>query len=430
MGSALFTGVTGLLAHQRRLDVTASNIANINTTGYRSSRILFQDLFSQTIRGGSAPVGNFGGSNPQQIGLGVQVASIDVDFGQGSLVTTGISSDLAIQGNGFFVLSDGMRSSFSRDGSFTLNAEGLLIEPSTGKRVQGFLADEMGVIPESALSTDINIPIGGTAIVRETDTATLGGNLNSDAVDGNMVTRTIVVFDSLGTERPVTATFTKDAADNTWTWLATYDNGVGTPTVGTGTIEFDAEGRVTTGAIGSVSISTLDLGSPSSPPADPFAFDLNFELITQLAQGGETDPDTAVFTPTGSTVALRSQDGFPLGVLESFNIGGNGEINGVFTNGLTRVIAQVALASFSNVGGLSRDGNNTFVETPASGVAQIGRPATSGRGTVVGGVLENSNVDLGTEFSNLIITQRGFQANARTITAADTVLQETVNLVR
>ena len=131
-----------------------------------------------------------------------------------------------------------------------------------------------------------------------------------------------------------------------------------------------------------------------------------------------------------SDVTLQNQDGFPRGILESFNIGGNGEVVGVFDNGLSRVIAQVALASFSNVGGLSRDGNNLFLETPASGVAQVGPPQSGARGEVVGGVLENSNVDLGAQFSDLIITQRGFQANARTVTAADTLLQETVNLIR
>ncbi|NJL73309.1 MAG: flagellar hook-basal body complex protein, partial [Candidatus Competibacteraceae bacterium] len=155
-------------------------------------------------------------------------------------------------------------------------------------------------------------------------------------------------------------------------------------------------------------------------------FDLDFTAMTQLSAG----VDSVSGDPLGSDVTLRNQDGFPLGVLESFNISANGQINGVFTNGLTRTVGVVSLATFSNVGGLSRDGNNLFRETPASGSAQVGAPQTGGRGTVTGGVLENSNVDLGSEFSNLIITQRGFQANARTITAADTLLQETVNLVR
>jgi flagellar hook protein FlgE len=420
MGSALFTGVTALLVHQRKLDVVASNIANVNTTGYRGARVLFQDLFSQTIRGGSAPLGSFGGTNPQQVGLGVQVASIDNNFAQGSLVTTGVVSDLAIQGNGFFILSDGSRLLYTRDGSFRLNADGTMVDPATGLRVQGFLADANGVIPENAALTDLVIPVGGTGIVRATTNATLVGNLNANADVGDTVTRNITVYDSLGTARQVALTFTKVAAPaNTWTWTATYDNGTTTPTVGSGTLTFDGAGALVSGSPGTISITAADFNTPETLPDVPFTFTLDFSAVTQFTAADNT-----------SDVTLLRQDGFPRGVLESFNIGANGQINGVFTNGLTRVIGQVALANFSNLGGLSRTGDNMFLETPASGAAQVGRPNMGGRGTVVGGVLENSNVDLGTEFSNLIVTQRGFQANARTITAADTLLQETVNLVR
>ena len=143
MGSAIFTGVTGLLAHQRRIDVVANNIANVNTTGYRSSRMIFQDLFSQTIQGATAPTALNGGSNPLQVGLGVRIASIDVNHQQGSLVTTGVVSDLAIQGSGFFVLNNGASDFYTRDGTFALNADGELIDPGTRMRVQGFLADAM-----------------------------------------------------------------------------------------------------------------------------------------------------------------------------------------------------------------------------------------------------------------------------------------------
>ncbi len=423
MGTALFTGVTGLQAHQRRLDVVAANIANVNTVGYRSSRALFQDLFSQTIRGGSAPVGTFGGTNPQQVGLGVQIASIDVDFDQGSLLTTGVSSDLAIQGNGFFVLSDGTKRAFSRDGSFTLNANGLLIDPGTGMRVQGFLADEQGSIDTNTVASDILIPLGGLGIVRPTTSATLIGNLNADApsAPATQVVRTFEFYDSLGTAREVLVTFTKQAAPaNTWSWSAAYDStSGGTTTVGSGTLTFQSDGTLPSGTTGAISIAGALMNDTGGQPSD-LNVSLDFSSITQLSTGDEQTSD----------ITLRNQDGFARGVLQSFNIGSGGKINGVFSNGLTRVIAQVALANFSNVGGLTRDGNNMFLETPASGTAQIGAPEQGGRGSVTGGVLENSNVDLGREFSNLIITQRGFQANARTITAADTLLQETVNLVR
>jgi flagellar hook protein FlgE len=422
MGTALFTGVNGLLVQQRKLDVIASNIANVNTNGYRGARVLFQDLFAQTLRGGSAPVGNFGGTNGQQVGLGVQVGSIDVNFSQGGLQTTGISSDLAIQGQGFFVLSDGVSQFYSRDGSFDLNSGGLLIDPSTGLRIQGYLANDEGVIEPNAALTDIVIPIGTSGIVRPTSNVSFSGNLSADAIAGDTVVRTMTIIDSLGAERDVQITFTRAAATNTWDWVATYDNGTTTPQVGTGQLVFNSEGALPDPTTGTIQIQLADLGAPTpdTVPTTPIAFTVDFTTVSQLSGGGDATSDITVI----------NQDGFPRGVLESFNIGENGQINGVFTNGLTRTIAQVSLATFSNVGGLTRAGDNLFRDTPASGVAQIGAPNSGGRGSVSGGVLENSNVDLGTEFSNLIVTQRSFQANARTITTADTILQETVNLVR
>ncbi len=428
MGSAIFTGVNGLLVQQRKLDVVANNIANVNTTGYRGSRVLFQDLFSQTLNGGSAPVGNFGGSNPQQVGLGVEIASIDVDHQQGSLTSTGVSSDLAVQDSGFFVMSNGQTNEYTRDGSFRINANGDLIEPSTGFRVQGFLADENGDIDTEGTVQDIKIPLGGTSIVRATENAALIGNLNADAPSGTEVTRTIEVFDSLGTARDVTLTFTKTANTNEWTWEAEYNGNAVSPTPpptltfsSNGTIQDDPATPGVDERLGTVSIPEAAFPGDEALPETPFEFTVDFSEVTQLSQSGANQ---------GSDVTLRNQDGFGRGQLENFDIGDNGEINGVYSNGLTVTIAQVALANFANVGGLERNGNNAFRETPASGTAQIGPPQTGGRGTVSGGVLENSNVDLGDEFSNLIVTQRGFQANARTITAADTLLNETVNLVR
>lgn len=430
MGRALFTAVTGLKAQQTKLDVVANNIANVNTTGYRSSRVLFQDLFSQTLSGASAPQGSFGGTNPQQVGLGVKIGSIDTDFGQGSLVTTGVNSDLAIQGNGFFVLSDGTTDVYTRDGSFTINSSGTLIDPATGLRVQGYTADANGVVDATtSVLGDITIPLGSDGIARATTEAELTGNLNSGTTAGQTVVRNIEVFDSLGTARNVEMTFTKTANTNEWTWAATYDNGTTTPTVGSGTITFDANGNVAAGSeTGTINITAADLGNGATAPVDPLSVAVDFSNITQLAPPVDPAADPNAQAP--SDITLRSQNGFPLGVLESFTIGANGQVIGVYTNDRTQVIAQVALANFANVGGLSRDGDNAFRQSPASGVAQIGAPGTGGRGSISGGVLESSNTDLGTEFSEMIITQRAFQANSRTITAADTLLQEAVNLVR
>ncbi len=415
MGTAIYAGVTGLQAHQRKMDVIASNIANVNTTGYRGSRALFQDLFSQTLEVGRAPLGNFGGTNPSQVGLGVRLGSIDTNFQQGALITTGNSADLAIQGSGFFIMSDGQGQYYTRDGSFALNADGELIDPATGMRVQGYLPGADGTIDVTNVVSDLRIPVGGTSIVRATDNTTVLGNLDSRAAIGDQVTRIVRTYDSLGTPRDVSLVFTKVAqvgGQNAWDWEAFYN----TQSVGSGTVQFTSGGAYASDTAHTVSISNAVIGPDPSLPVDPFVFDIDFTLVTELA--------------SDSDVVASNQDGFPRGTLESFTIGSDGVINGVFTNGLTRVIGQVAVANFSNVGGLVRWGNNTFRETPSSGLAQVGLPDSGGRGQISGGVLENSNVDLGTEFSNLIVTQRGFQANTRTITTADTLLQETVNLVR
>ena len=449
MGTALFTAVTGLQAFQRRLDVIANNVANVNTVGFRGSRVLFGDLFSQTLEGASAPDGSFGGTNPSQVGLGVGIATIDVDHTQGSLTTTGFSSDLAIQGAGMFILSDGAANTFTRDGSFSINANGFLIDPATGLFVQGFGLDADGNLDIQTEVGNLQIPLGGAAIVQATTLTTLVGNLSADASIGDpsaippippdTVTRTIRVFDSLGTAREIELTFTKIAQVddggtlfNAWEWDATFD---GTSVVNfgasTGTrsvLLFNPDGSLAQAGFDDGSGAFIDTLMPGefnisiasfpgdSVPMTPFEFNVNYTAVTSLSGLSElTNP---------------TQDGFPLGVLEDFNIGENGIINGVFSNGLTRVLGQVALATFSNVAGLERVGSNRFRVSSSSGMAQIGQSNTGGRGSIGGGVLEGSNVDLGTEFSNMIVTQRGFQANARTITIADTLLGEAVNLVR
>lgn len=291
--------------------------------------------------------------------------------------------------------------------------------------------------------SDINIPIGATAIVRATQNANMTGNLDSNAAEGATVQRTFRVYDSLGTARDIQVTFTKRAqvtdggtAYNAWLWKAEYGTGnevTSVPAGESGVILFDtsgtfhAEGSIDNGVTDTFKArSTLpsqnEVSIPDSLlaggalPVTPFEFNVDFSSMTDLA--------------ALSDASLNTQDGFARGVLDNFTVGTDGTITGVFTNGLMQVIGQIALATFGNVGGLSRTGNNAFVESPSSGPAQIGLARTGGRGSISGGVLEGSNVDLATEFSNMIVTERGFQANARTITAADTLLQETVNLVR
>ncbi|MFP6582277.1 MAG: flagellar hook protein FlgE, partial [Candidatus Hydrogenedentota bacterium] len=436
MSSALFTAVTGLQAFQRKLNVIANNIANVNTTGYRGARVLFQDLFSQTLSGGSPPVGSLGSTNPQQIGLGVRISSIDIDHTQGSLASTGNASDLAIQGNRFFILSNGAGATFTRDGSFGLSTNGFLEDSATGFFVQGYSADITGAINTNGAVGNIQIPVGGQSIVQATTITNLVGNLSAEAesadplavppVLATVVTRTIRAYDSLGVARDIDLIFTKvDQIDdggtlyNAWEYRAEFEGQeVQVSVPDAGALLFNSDGSLhaigsvdganvfTASAAGTENISIpLSLFPGPSIPDTPMEFEINFSSVTELSGG------TDITNPT--------QDGFPRGVLQDYTIGENGLITGIFTNGLTRTLGQVALATFSNLGGLARIGNNQFVETPSSGLAQIGTSNTGGRGSISGGVLESSNVDLATEFSNMIIAQRGFQAIARTITAAD-----------
>ena len=443
MGTAIYTGVSGLLAHQRRMDVVANNIANVNTVGFRGSNVEFQDIMSQTLEGGSAPNGNFAGTNPLQVGLGVDVGSISINPNEGSIQDTGVVTDLAIQGNGLFVLSDGATNFYTRDGSFGRNANGVLIDPATGLKVVGYSANASGVVNTNAAPGDITIPIGTSSIVSATKNAVLAGNLDSNAANGTVVQRTMRVYDSLGTARDVQVTFTKRAQVtdggtpyNAWLWSAEYGTGnnvTNVPAGESGVVLFDANGAFH--AEGSIDNGATDTFKARSTLPSPNAISIPATLLT----GGsvpvtpvefKTDFSKVTDLSASSDISLNTQDGLAPGVMNDFTIAADGTISGVYSNGLTQVVGQIALANFANIGGLARNGSNMFVETPASGVPQIGVPKTGGRGSVAGGELEGSNVDLSTEFSNMIVTERGYQANSRTITVADTLLQEAVNLVR
>ncbi len=408
MGTAIFAGVSALQSQQQRLNVIGNNIANVNTTGFRSARVIFQDLLNQTITSASPAQSGRGGINPRQIGLGVTVASIDTDFNQGSIFNSNGIADFAIQGDGFFILAAGSGQFYTRDGSFGLDSNGTLVDPATGMMVQGYTAVD-GVIDTSQPIGTIVIPVGGAGRTRVTTIATLMGNLDSEALVGDTIQRVIRVFDTLGTVQEVTLTFERMGV-NTYDWTATHPSVPAPGNVGTGTVTFDANGQFSSTTNDVVSIPL------TNGAVTPLDFTLDFTGATQHA-----DEDT---------IALTNQDGLPPGVLESFSIADGGVINGVFSNGLTEVLGQVAVAIFNNPGGLIREGSNVFSVSPNSGIARAGLAGTGGRGMVNGGVLEGSNVDIATEFSNLIIAQRAFQAGARSITTADVLLSEAVNLVR
>jgi len=412
---SLFSGISGLKAHQTMLDVAGNNIANVNTTGYKSSQTQFQDTLSQLLTSPSAPqAGVAGGTNPAQVGLGVRVAGITTNFQQGAAQLTNRSTDMMISGDGFFTVRSGTDQMYTRAGSFNFDSTGQLVT-ADGALVQGWAATN-GVINTNGPLTDLKLPIGALMGAQATGNATFSGNLPSDAiayvapvaanpaatppvlaspgVAGTVVTRALDVYDDLGVKESLSINFTRTSAG----WNVSATRGTGTPV--TSAITFDAaSGALTSGSPLTVNGISVDLAA-----------------LTGFA--GVTSIEAA------------TQDGQAAGSLQSFALNSDGTLLGSFSNGLKQAIGQLALSTFTNPTGLEKSGGSLYRTSVNSGAAQIGTAGTAGRGSLAGGALEMSNVDLSSEFTNLIIAQRGFQANARVITTSDQLLEELVNLKR
>jgi flagellar hook protein FlgE len=638
MSRALFTAVSGLRNHQVWLDVIGNNIANANTTGYKSSSVVFNDILGQTITTGVAPTTTKGGVNPIQVGLGMTFGSIAPNFLQGSIQTTNRNTDMAIQGDGFFVLANGADRTFTRAGAFSLDANGNLVDSATGFKVQG-------------ANGNIAISAGTQSVATATTKALFKGNLDFSQADGATFVSTFNVLDSVGSAHTLSVTFTKNFASvaGEWDWAVTpsaTDTAVANLTTAVGSVFFNANGntvasavqnltfqpdvttgtdtanankylgidtgadllitgpgggptaiantaagddtvsttgnatsaiavakkinastattkvaaratatrisyaagtfatditldgtagkklvingasitgavagtatqrrdalvalinvqQATTGVVASasgagftltaadgrnVAVQTDATVGVGSANATYFGFGVGLAAATVVARGGvtltaagtitssiaagdagtlagvgasaavaasqavtvnyatgagvtspqavtldfgtasNTNPVTGVASP--STVTLSSQDGVPSGTLQSFAIGLDGAITAFFSNGKSTTVDTVQVASFTNAAGLIKIGANQYRESATSGTAAVGNPGTGGRGTLVAGALEQSNVDLAQEFSSMIIAERGFQANARTISTANQMLEELVNLKR
>lgn len=482
---SLFIGVTGLTAYQNQIDVISNNIANVGSTGYKSQQVTFQDLLYQTQGFASAPTATSGGVNAQEVGLGVKVATTDTNFTQGGLQTTGINTDIALNGDGFFALADvtGTTSpTFTRDGHFSLNENGVLYDPASGKAVLGYVPNAAGVISQIAPPTPIQVPFGlkssavGTGFGTKTGPAgdqnfdvAFGGNLNqadyakyvaTTAATVNLTTITTTVYDSLGgahqvqiTFQPVTAGATSAPipvtnASNIAVTAASEFQYTVTATDGTqfgggqgGYIFFDSNGQFinTSGFAGATvthvsgnnspasigqgnELTVTQWGSPANatnatptPSAGaPGAIALDFSNMTAL--NAPPQPNTV------------SQNGFGAGLLSNISFQSDGSINGSFTNGQTIVLAKLAIATFQNEQGLVRVGSNQFQASANTGVAEYGFAGSGRFGSVVGGALEQSNVSIADEFTKLILAQRSFEANAKSITTADQDLQQVLQL--
>ncbi len=581
--TAMFTALSGLNANARNIDVIGNNVANVNTTAYKSNRMLFSSVFARTLSLGTRPSATSGGTNPEQIGLGVAIAGTQRDFGGGALSPTGDGRDLAIEGPGFFVVRRGDDQLYTRAGAFRQNSENDLVTIA-GDRVLGYMADDRGTIVAGA-PVPLNIPVGTRTLAEATENVRFAGNLNASgelpvsgatirlmgtattglsaiagavpppgpgeilaaatrlvdiedpalpgsgtplfaagqmlelngaekggkivptaryiidaastvqdfmdfltdtlglntsaglnpdgaapglALDpltgvitatgnpgtvndlrldtsdlrllttagalvraplvsdktgsagGESVRTTFVIYDSLGTPLEVDLAMviaSKSSAGTSWRYyVESSDDTDASPVIATGLLDFDTQGQLST--LTPVSI-TLDRAGTGA--ASPLAFDLHF--------AGAQDNVTAL-TDVTSEIAASFRDGAPLGTLSAFGVGTDGVITGSFTNGLTRALGQVVLATFNNEDGLVDEGSNLYQTGPNSGSAIVGEPLTLGAGSIVPGALELSNVDLSAEFIQMIQASTGYSASSRVIRTCDELFQQLLALGR
>ncbi len=558
--TSLFAGVSGLRNHQAMLDVIGNNISNVNTIGFKGSRVTFSDTFNQFVKAGTNPTETTGGTNSYQIGLGMKINSIDRNWNQGTFERTGITTDLALQGQGMFVLKSSGQTFFSRAGAFLFDADGKLVSPQNGAIVQGKVANAEGTIPpgnnleDIVIDTNLKLPAIATNNIKwggnlksnskltRTEAVTQRGNINSSALDTdpatplpdtttptkvtvynelgtaftlettykltaantytmswdlkdstdtsvttgniaglvftdngsgnftldaaslakfddtanrvnipasnidflldaktitqnsstatlsisadnnrvpNVVSGSVTIYDSLGTAHQITMKYTK-IADNLWTWTASVpgtSTSDGQPANSTGTILFNPDG-------------TID--PPNISPNNPqFAFTPSGgSQVVELTLDFGTGFSGVTQTSSSSVISALSQNGSPSAQLSNMNIDQYGNIVGIFSNGSSKSLAQIMISTFNNLNGLISVGDNMYSAYANSGEPRIGSLGEETGTTVQSGALEQSNVDLSEEFTKMIVSQRGFQANARVITTADALLQEITNLIR
>lgn len=564
--NSLFAGVSGLRNHQSMMDVIGNNIANVNTIGYKGSRVTFSDTFNQFVKAGTNPTENTGGTNTFQVGLGMKINSIDRNWNQGTFERTGITTDMALQGPGLFVLKNNGEQFYSRAGAFVFDASGKLVNPQNGAIVQGKIASADGVIPpgnnleDIEIDTNLKLPAVATSLITwggnlksnsdltRTESVVLRGNIQSDGtLDGSSTTVTTSIYDTNGEKYTLQVTYTETANANeynmTWELLDEDDESVGTSasaivvafeddgsgnmvmadaskqkfdpdhanydsntqvkfnsvgsnsgdidfqldattttnTTSTETLSISADGNRTPNIVsGSVTVfdslgnshqltlkftkidtnqwawtvsvpGTSTLTGQSSHTSGTIAFNADGTLdpsnisptnpqFTFLPTGGA---DTVVIdlnfgsgfsgvtqTSSSSVVSALSQDGSASASLSNINIDQYGNIVGIFSNGNSRSLAQIMVATFNNLNGLISVGDNMYSAYANSGEPRIGSLGEETGTTVQSGALEQSNVDLSEEFTKMIVSQRGFQANARVISTADNLLQEITNLIR
>ena len=418
--SSFSISLSGLLADDQELSVLSNNLANLNTAGFKGESAQFQDLFYQEM-------GANGAGDPVQLGEGAMVGSTATDFTQGTLASTGLSTDLAIQGNGFLQVQQGNVTQYTRDGNLSVSKQGYLIT-SDGSEVMGYQAVNGAVNPNGTLGPLQVAGIQNNA-PQPTSNVTLTLNLNAGAAAdaSSAFSSEATAYDSLGAAHVLTYSFTKTAT-NTWSYSVTLPaadvGSTGNPVaLAQGTLKFDANGNLTS-------------PNPSTPisltlPAGDALVDggtLSSVLAWNLAGSGGAAEITQVANPSATT--STKADGYAAGSLTGFTIASDGTVQGAFSNGQTQTLGQIALAAFPNSQGLLQTGSNNFMASLASGLPTIGVPGTGGLGTITDGSLENSNVDIATQFAQLILAERGYQANSQAITTQNQVIQAALNIMQ
>lgn len=411
--------LAGLNANQQKLRVIGNNLANLNTVGFKSSTVDFSDLVSQSVGGTS--------TNPAQIGLGVTTGAISPNFKQGGIENTGISTNVAIQGNGFFVVGGTSGEAYTRAGNFSFNKDGVLVTPE-GRPVLGYTAADVdGRIITTGAPTSIVVPPGVLRDPTNTTQFSTVTNLNAGAVVGDTFTASVQIYDSLGASHVMTITYT-NTAPGAWDYDITVPGAeitggtAGTPfSIANGSVSFDPNGALD--QVNGAAAADATIPGPAWANGAS-ATDLVWDLVDPNGGGFLTG-----FAATSATSSM-TQNGEPAATIDSIDINSSGELVATLGAGNAIIVAQLAMANFNNPQGLVKLGSNQFGGSVAAGLPNVGVAGTGGRGTVIGKSIEQSNVDIATEFTQMILAQRGYQACSKSITVADEILVETLNLKR
>jgi flagellar hook protein FlgE len=424
--------LSGLEADNTELNTIANNLSNMSTTAYKAETTNFSDMFYESL-------GTSGSDNPIVEGTGTKVASTTTDTTQGDYDTTGTTtSDMAIDGEGYFVVDDASGSEYlTRNGEFTENTSGNL-ETSSGDTLMGYEATN-GTISSSTL-TELTLPTKGSVMSASASTEfTITANLTSSATTGTSFTSTVDLYDSLGESHVATITYTKSSTTNEWDYsisLPDADYTSGTATTLTGTLDFDSSGNLTTingstvgtatGDVSSISLTGIGSGLADGATlgSSTSSGDISWDLLNS------SDGTTLTQTSSASSNTSATPDGYTAGTYESFTVDTDGTIAASYSNGETVTVGQVALATVANEQGLTAEGSSLYKVSSSSGTAAIGTAGSGALGTIKDSALEDSNVDISTEFSELIIAQRAFQANSKSITTFDSVTSTAINMIQ